>query len=262
MIPKIIHYVWLSGEEKDSIIKDYMNSWQRKNPDYKVKCWDMTNFNCNINKFVADSIKIKKWAFASDYIRMYALYTEGGIYLDSDVLVKKSFDNYLNYNFFSSLEYHKSVVDSIDMSIYIDKNGNPINSKDGVPGIGIQAAIMGAEKGCQFAKDCLDWYDEHESIIENKTYGEQTLIAPGLFAILAEKYGFKYIDKQQILNLPQNKKMLIEPSKIFCTTGQENDDAVAVHLSNGSWRSIYKNKSIKQKIYEWLLYHYHNLTRK
>lgn len=257
MIPKIIHYVWLSGDAKDSIIKDYMDSWQRKNPDYQVKCWNMTNFDCNINKFVADSIKIRKWAFASDYIRMYALYTEGGIYLDSDVLVKKSFDNYLNFNFFSSMEYHKSVVDSEDMSKYIGEDGSPKNTSDGVPGIGIQAAIMGAEKGCQFAKDCLDWYDSHGDVVEDQSYGK--LIAPGLYAMLAEKYGFRYVDEQQVMALSDNKQMIIEPSKIFCTTGQESNEAIAVHMCSGTWRPTYKQKPMKQRVYEWLLHIYHKV---
>ncbi|MBR4267042.1 MAG: polysaccharide biosynthesis protein [Bacteroidales bacterium] len=260
MIPKIIHYVWLSNEPKDAIIKDYMDSWLLRNPGYTVKCWNTENFDININKFVFDSVKIKKWAFASDYIRMYALYTDGGIYLDSDVLVNKSFDDYLNFNFFSAVEYHPEVVQNEVMSKFIDENGNPINTVDGVPGIGIQAAIMGAEKGCQFAKDCLDWYDSHSEIVEDKTYGK--LIAPGLYAYLAEKYGFKYKDEQQILKLSEDKTLLIEPSKVFCTVGHETDESIAVHMCNGSWRPTYKKKTFTQNLYDNLLRIYHKMFRK
>lgn len=42
---------------------------------------------------------------------------EGGIYLDSDVKVLKSFDEFLNYKFFTSLEYHRK---QIEMTIAMD----------------------------------------------------------------------------------------------------------------------------------------------
>ena len=89
MIPKIIHYCWLSGEPYPEKIQNCIASWKERLPDYKIKLWDMNSFDVNSIDFVREAVSVKKWAFAADYIRLYALYREGGIYLDSDVLVKK-----------------------------------------------------------------------------------------------------------------------------------------------------------------------------
>lgn len=59
-------------------------------PDYEIKLWNMETFDVSSAPvYVQEAVKARKWAFAADYIRMYALYTEGGIYLDSDVKILK-----------------------------------------------------------------------------------------------------------------------------------------------------------------------------
>ena len=76
-------------------------------PDYELKLWDTHNFDIeNSTPYVKEAFANRKWAFVADYIRLYALYTEGGIYLDSDVKVLKSFDGFLHHKFFTSMEYH------------------------------------------------------------------------------------------------------------------------------------------------------------
>ena len=62
-----------------------MNSWKKLG--YKIKEWNEDNFDINYNKFTRQSYNSRKYAFTSDVIRLYALYTEGGIYLDTDVEV-------------------------------------------------------------------------------------------------------------------------------------------------------------------------------
>src|SRR5580704_2025815 len=111
MIPKKIHYCWLSGDAPPVKIRDCMDSWRKIMPDYELVCWDAKKFDIQSNMFVADACRARKWAFAADYIRLHALYTEGGIYLDSDVIVKKRFDPMLHHDFFTAMEYHKSIVE-------------------------------------------------------------------------------------------------------------------------------------------------------
>ena len=36
MIPKIIHYVWLSGDEKPQVVKDCIESWRRNMPEFEI----------------------------------------------------------------------------------------------------------------------------------------------------------------------------------------------------------------------------------
>ena len=92
MIPKKIHYCWFSGDKKPVSIERCIESWKRVMPDYEIKEWDGNSFDFDSVLFVKQAIEARKWAFASDYVRLYALHTEGGIYLDSDVEVFKRFD--------------------------------------------------------------------------------------------------------------------------------------------------------------------------
>ncbi|MDR2406553.1 MAG: mannosyltransferase, partial [Bacteroidales bacterium] len=111
MIPKTIHYCWFSGEEMSPFIRQCMATWKKHLPDYKWRLWDANSFDFSAVPFTAEAYKVKKWAFAADYVRLYALYTEGGIYMDTDVKVMKSFDEFLKYDFFTSHEYHPYIYE-------------------------------------------------------------------------------------------------------------------------------------------------------
>ena len=100
MIPKIIHLCWLSGDEYPPMIKKCIESWKRYLPDYEIMLWDTKRFDVNSVLWTKQAFECKKYAFAADYIRLYALYHYGGIYLDSDVLVYKSFDDLLDLPYF------------------------------------------------------------------------------------------------------------------------------------------------------------------
>ena len=102
LIPKVIHFCWLSNDPYPLKIRRCMDTWKKVMPDYEVKLWNTDNFDIDSVPYVRQAFEARKWAFAADYIRMYALYTEGGIYLDSDVKILKRFDDFLHYSFFSS----------------------------------------------------------------------------------------------------------------------------------------------------------------
>lgn len=103
-IPKIIHYCWMSNEPFPELIQECIDSWKEVLSDYRVKLWNGNNFDVNICKYTKEAMECKKYAFVSDYIRLYALYNEGGIYLDSDVKVIKSFDSILHERAFIGYE--------------------------------------------------------------------------------------------------------------------------------------------------------------
>jgi hypothetical protein len=237
MIPKKIHYCWLSGDRKPEKIKKCMESWKKVMPDYEIKLWDTTNFDINSNKFVYEACKAKKWAFASDYIRLWALYHEGGIYLDSDVVVKKGFDGFLNYDFFSSVEYHSSIIRSWNSRQYLNPDATRREGAVNVPGIGLQAAIMGAKMGNQFIKACMDFYENRNFILENEKLFTK-IIAPDIYAKTAEKFGFKYKNTNQLLD----GNFMIFTSDIFAGSYlQTTEKSYAVHHCIGSWRSKKKD---------------------
>ena len=84
MIPKKIHYCWLSNDVMPEKLQRCIESWKINLPDYEIIKWDLTKFPLEKNIWVRQAYERKKYAFAADYIRIYALVTEGGIYLDSD----------------------------------------------------------------------------------------------------------------------------------------------------------------------------------
>lgn len=246
MIPKIIHFCWLSNEPYPEFISKCMYSWKEKMPDYQIKKWDTTNFDIESIPFAKEAFDCRKWAFAADVIRLYALYTEGGIYLDSDVFVKKSFDNYLDNGFLSAIEFNKfDYIDSIKSKL-IDCKGNKLKDVIQVPGVGIQAAVIAAEKGHPYVKDCLDYYKDRHFINKDGSF-DNIVIAPDILAYFAVKYGFKYKDKEQILN---NGIRILSSSYIAGHPKCQDNKNIAVHCCTGTWRKI----SLLQKIIKHIRY--------
>ena len=138
MIPKTIHYCWISGDPFPEKIQKCYDSWKRVLPDYEIVVWDYQKAHVIGSKWVDQAIETKKYAFVADFIRFYALYYYGGIYLDSDVEILKSFDDLLCLRYFIGKEK--------------DSRG------------GIEAAIIGAEKGLDWIKTCLDYYNNRPFI--------------------------------------------------------------------------------------------------
>lgn len=131
-IPKIIHYCWLSKDPFPKDIARYIQNWKNKLPDYEFILWDLHKDNVGDKLWVKQAFDSKKYAFAADYIRINALYQYGGIYLDTDVEVIKKFDDLLHLPYFVGTE-----------------GGN-----------WIEAAVLGSEKGSDWLKDILSYFDK------------------------------------------------------------------------------------------------------
>jgi mannosyltransferase OCH1-like enzyme len=234
-IPKKIHYCWLSGEPLPKDLQKCMQTWRDKMPDYEIVLWDKNKFDINSVDFVREACEVKKWAFAADYIRLYALYTAGGIYLDTDVIVKKSFDDFLNNDFFTAVEYSPNVVRQKNTLSLLHEDGTPKNptAEDNAPGIALQAAIMGAQKGHPFTKNCMAWYENRHFILPDSSYNMQ-VIAPAIYANIAQKYGFRY--RNELQKLAEN--MVVYPSYLLATNRAEaSPESYAVHCCKDGWRS-------------------------
>lgn len=98
MIPKVIHYCWFGKNEKPELIKKCIESWKEYCPDYEIIEWNESNFDVNCIPYVQDAYAAKKWAFVSDYARLFVVYHYGGIYLDTDVLLHRNLDELLVYD--------------------------------------------------------------------------------------------------------------------------------------------------------------------
>ena len=147
-------------------------------------------------------------AFVTDYVRLYALYHEGGIYMDTDVLVKKSFDSLLQYGCFTAIEYHPEMIETdTEAKTRLTEEGTNRYPGTRVPGLGLQAAIIGAEKGHPYLKAAMLFYETHHFLQPDGSWYIRE-IAPDILAEAAEQFGLKYNkDITQVLS----ENMLILP---------------------------------------------------
>ncbi|MCC8153387.1 MAG: glycosyl transferase, partial [Tannerellaceae bacterium] len=112
MIPKIIHYCWFGKKEKPGKISKCIESWRRMLPDYQIIEWNEDNFDYESIEYAKSAYRNGKFAFVSDVARLRALIEYGGIYLDTDVEVLKSFDDLLNYHCVFGMEERNYIATS------------------------------------------------------------------------------------------------------------------------------------------------------
>lgn len=213
MIPKIIHYCWLSDDTYPENLVRCMNTWKEKLPDYEFKLWNFKNLKKNSSKWVSQAFDNKKYAFAADFIRLYAIYNYGGIYLDMDIEVLKSFDDLLNQKVMIAYESDER--------------------------IGLEAGCFGAEKGNHFIKDCLSYYDDRSFIKSDGSFD----IVP-LPIIMA---GFLSGNPDVIpgdWHLFTNKSY--KTGSVITT-----ENSYTVHHFAGSWTSMAQQKydNLRKKLY-------------
>lgn len=179
-------------------------------PDYEIKEWNEDNFDVNAIPFVKQAYEEKKWAFVADVCRFYACYTEGGIYLDTDVEVFRRFDRFLDNSFFIGIEYQENAE---------------------VYRLGVDASVFGCEKGNGFARECLDYYNDKAFRLEDGRITGGTVQA--ISSIIAEKYGFRRVDENQVLNNGVN----VFSTKYFCNISNKIDKKTiySLHHFDGSW---------------------------
>jgi hypothetical protein len=215
MIPKIIHFCWLSDDEFPPLIKRCMDTWKVKLPDYEFVHWNREKFNLDSNIWVKQAFETKKYAFAADYIRLYAVYHYGGIYLDTDIEVVKSFDDLLNRPYFAGAE------------------------GEGI----IEAGVFGAEKHSLWVKQCLDYYKDKTFIQSDGSFDTLTLpriMMQQISLIKTFKELFpKDISPQEQAN--QKDFMYMFPKDFFCAknhgTGQieQTNNTYCIHHFAMSW---------------------------
>lgn len=213
-IPKIIHYCWFGGNEMPDELKECVQTWKDKLSDYELVCCNEQNCTFDENEFIKKAYKDKKWAFVSDYYRLKRLYEMGGIYLDTDVKVYKSFDKLLNHPAFFNF-----IFDSA-----------------------IGSAVIGAEPHNKFIGELLQLY-------ENTTFGKTTngknFQKDGERVILSDyatnNYYFTYYALEKYKDLKLNNKyqqfddFVLFPKELF-ETGSALKRHYAIHLCTGTWR--------------------------
>lgn len=240
MIPKIIHICWLSGDEFPKEIRVCLNTWKSILPDYSIWLWgkrpkdslglDITEktFDINSIKWTKQAFENKKYAFAADYIRLYAVYNFGGIYLDSDVMMFKSFNDLLELPYFLGEDFIH----------------------------GFEPAIFGAEKECKWIKDVMCIYNTLEFHSEESFMNNMAL--PKVFhRQLTQKYRFHYATKINDFS-KLNSVITIFPKEWFNSRNYiksiKSINAYCSHQFAGSWlKNTKSNKFLKNIFPDWIV---------
>lgn len=229
MIPKIINYCWFGKEKYPPIVKKCIQSWKKTMPDYELKLWNEDNFDINSIPYMKKCYEMRKWAFITDYVRLYALYNEGGVYLDTDVVALRPFDSLLDCNAFWGIE-------AVSEENYVFP----------------ESGVFGAVKGFDVLKEIMNYYlqlgEQHLTTEEfarlcNCTAPEnrsifkedgslQLVTAPVAIYNTLQKYGFKHIIKNQ--KLDNDIYIWAEP---IIQNHQKIDtsETIAHHLNDSSW---------------------------
>lgn len=222
MIPKIIHFTWFSNDPYPEAVTKCMDSWKKHMPEYEIIHWDMNRIKNIDAPFLHEALAEKKWAFAADYVRLYAIANYGGIYLDTDVEVYDSFNNLLEHKCFIGRENSWHIVDGHITACYLS------------------AHCFGAEKGHEFVLRTLNYYN---NIHFKKTIAEvpnllrlDMTILPYIQAIFAREYGYDWNLSANHMQKLSND-IVVYPSNYF-DKHSDNSPSYCKHLAAGSWREL------------------------
>ena len=211
MIPKIIHYCWVGNAPKPKSVLYCIESWKKFCPDYEIKEWNESNYDFSKNHYMKQAYDAKKWGFVPDYARLDIIYQYGGIYLDTDVELVKSFDELLDQDAFMGFE----------------------NTGDGEYFVNCGQGF-GAVPKHEIIKAARDLYDNLEFINFDGTLN--MLASPHYTTQTLCQFGLEQKDKEQ--KLPN---MMIYRSDVLCPknfrTGKLNvtGKTVSIHHFTASW---------------------------
>lgn len=218
MIPKKIHYCWFGNGEKPELAIKCIESWKTHCPDYELVEWNEQSFDIDSAPlYVRQAYENKKWAFITDYVRLYAMVNYGGVYMDTDVEVIKNIDEFLDNRAFSGFE----------------------------DGVNIPTGIMASEKDFPLFKKLLDYYDDVSFVNEDGTLNTVTNVT--IITGICEKNGLIKNNKFQIID-----GFALYPKDYFCPIDYETGKLIktqntfTIHWFAGSWRSKEEQEQMRK----------------
>ena len=185
-----------------------IESWKKFCPDFEIKEWNESNFDLNCCTYVREAYEAKKWAFVTDYVRLYAMVTEGGVYMDTDVELLASPAPYLKNIAFSGFQTNTE----------------------------IPTGIMACEKGFPLFNELLHDYDDRHFKMSNFEYDVSTNVET-ITRICLDR-GLRLDNTEQVVD-----GFHLYPSDVFCAkdyrTGEitKTRHTVAIHHFAGSWQT-------------------------
>lgn len=219
MIPRIIHYCWFGQNPLPPLAVKCIESWKRYCPGYEIKEWSEDNFDIHCCQYVEEAYSAKKWAFVTDYVRLYVLKEFGGIYMDTDVEVLKPLDRFLVHPAFSGFEQQTS----------------------------IPTGIIASEKKNLWISHLLSYYKERSFIKPDGNYDFTTNVEI-ITKMTTQKYRFTPNNTYQQLS----NDVVLYPTEYFCPKNYLTGETIltinshTIHHFNGSW--LTRTQKIKTKM--------------
>jgi hypothetical protein len=189
------------------LAKDCIASWHKYMPDWEYKLWNEENFDVNKVPYTKEAYEAKKYAFVSDYVRLWALCKEGGLYLDTDVEVFKPFDDLLCHRAFAGFEGSKYI---------------PMGT-----------CVMASEAYGQWVGEQLGYYQDRHFVNTDGSFDLTTNVQ--FISAKMREHGFVKNGIEQ-----DYKDLHIFPVDFFCprqTTGEyiRTENTYCEHLGLASW---------------------------
>lgn len=220
MIPKTIHYCWFGRNPKPKLAQKCIKSWKKYCPDYEIIEWNEDNFDiASAPLYVRQAYEAKKWAFVTDYVRLYTLTEQGGIYMDTDVEVIKPLDAFLEHHAFSGFEDLEHT----------------------------QTGIMACEKGNKLFESWLSEYGKLKFILDDGSYNMQTNVVTITNSM--KQYGIRFDNTLQVV-----AGCAFYPNDYFCPKDYYTNQIVlterthTIHHFAGSWIDDEARKRYKKVI--------------
>lgn len=207
-IPRTIHYCWFGGAPKNELIQKCMASWKKYCPDFEIIEWNEKNFDLSMCSYVQEAYDARKWAFVSDYVRIWALNKFGGVYLDTDVEIKAPLDCFLQHDAFTGFE----------------KADSPFT------------AVFGCKKAHPLTEAILLSYENRHFKLEEGSFDLQTN-TESVSNLLVERYGVRLDNSMQYTS----DGLVIYPNDYFCPKSHADNvvritgNTHAIHWFDGSW---------------------------
>lgn len=216
MIPKVIHYLWLS-DEKPYETEQCLITWREKLVGYEIREWNKTNFPYQDFLWTREAYSKNKWAFVTDFFRLWVLENYGGIYMDADVTMTGTFDEFLDQPMFIGVEATCK----------------------------LEAHVIGAEKGHPFIRHCLHYYNNRHFVKEDGSLDIRPM--PGIITkIFMSLYNYDGV-LVSFDGIPLHfKDMTVYPDTYF-TINTYDGNNVCWHNAFGSWRFKSPSERVKRE---------------
>lgn len=223
MIPKILHYIWFGSNPLTPLAEDCLASWKEQMSDWQIMRWDESNFDIAVAPlYVRQAYETRKFAFVSDYVRLWALEQYGGLYMDVDFMVFRPFDDLMDkYPAFAGYEGSKRQP--------------------------VMQGVLASEPHGAWVRDMLTTYktrsfiksDGSLDLTPNTAYFTDRLESQGFIADGVEKDVF--VNTHHTSNITHQTFYLhVFPVHYFCpvlTTGEDvrTPETYCEHMGESSW---------------------------